>query len=206
MWESADQEFELASLLAGLVLPSTPQPSSLCFTLTLLTSLSLHCALLSLRLQFASNFLQQIVSILLDQEHVKLTNLSSTGGIEKKCVEDSLTSSILLIATSLKLSLSSQTPNPHLVTLSMIFDPNRIFFRKPKHAYAGNQSNEQFRKQLIKRFLEAGGAEVSGRGGEKQRDNGPHFIHSNTLHLSFVRSPPLPPPVPLQVPHLLPLL
>ncbi|GMH86528.1 hypothetical protein TrVE_jg4673 [Triparma verrucosa] len=112
--------------------------------------------------EFSDGYLKQIVSILLDQEHVKLQNLANTGGVEKKCVEDSLSSSVQLIATALAMAVADPTrlsPNPQLLTLAQIFDPNRIFYVKPKHAYGSTQSNDNFRKQLIKTFLEYGGAE-----------------------------------------------
>ena len=91
------------------------------------------------------------MSILLDQEHVKLQSMANTGGVEKKCVEDSLSFSVQLIATALAMAVADPTrlsPNPQLLTLAQIFDPNRIFYVKPKHAYGSTQSNDNFRKQV----------------------------------------------------------
>ena len=129
---------------------------------------------------FTLQYLQQIISILLDQEHTKL----ATMAFERGCVEDSLKYAVKLIAKDLEMRMetgrlpATAKPDddddgddganaedydamlcPHLGTLAQIFDPSRLFYSRPKSNYSNSPQphNDKFRRVLVAQFTEAGG-------------------------------------------------
>lgn len=104
---------------------------------------------------FVATYMQQIISILLDQDFVKLNSMN----FERNCVEQSLHNAIKVVANDLKRAVGSNSTSSLLTTLGMVFNPGRLFYQKHKNSWnsSSSASNDGFRLNLISCFTSIGG-------------------------------------------------
>ncbi|GMH57629.1 hypothetical protein TrRE_jg13606, partial [Triparma retinervis] len=86
---------------------------------------------------FIATYMKQIISILLDQDFVKLNTMPN----EKNCVEKSLQNAVKVIARDLDRAVKTSSVSTLLTTLGMLFNPARLFYQKPKNSYNSSSSS-----------------------------------------------------------------